>query len=89
MRQELVQVELEDKKVWVRGQNGVNCVKWMSKIQLRTDLEILGDYVDGQQEPVVYVKKEETPAPKKKVAPKKKATGPKMMVGNGPIDIEE
>lgn len=40
-----------DKLVWVRGSNGVECVKWLSKIQFRTDLKVLLDYVEGDKFP--------------------------------------
>jgi hypothetical protein len=36
-----------DKLVWIKGNNGVEMVKKLSAIQYRVDVQILGDYQDG------------------------------------------
>lgn len=48
MRQPAQPVE-QDRIVWVRGSNGVETPKWLSTIQNRMDITILGPYVDGDQ----------------------------------------
>lgn len=42
---------VNDRIVWVQGTNGVQCIKWLSKIGRRTDLAIIGDYDKGDQFP--------------------------------------
>lgn len=65
MRRPEVVIE-NDRIVWVRGANGVQVPKWLSKIQHRVDVQILGDYEEGQTEYVAPA-----PAPKKTRTPKK------------------
>ncbi len=68
--------EQKDKLVHVKGSNGVECVKWLSTIQHRMDLQILGDYVDPEKtvEPKVESKTVEPKTVKPKVTRKKATT---------------
>lgn len=69
-----------DKIVWVLGSNGVQAPKWLSTIQLRTDLEVLGEYVKGDRYFNDVNAQEHTspePKPKPKRAPAKKTPATK------------
>jgi len=48
MRQGVKEVK-NDRIVWVKGSNGVEAPKWLSSIQHRVDLEILGDWKKGDK----------------------------------------
>lgn len=73
MRRDPQKDVVNDKIVWVLGANGVQAPKKLSAIQYRVDVQILGDYVEGDKcyndpdnKPKVTRKPKATKAPEEK-----------------------
>lgn len=64
MRQPATQ-QINDRRVWVQGDNGITCVRWLSTVMDRLDVKVLTDYVEGDQFPDDVNNRPKPEAPKK------------------------